>query len=1077
MKLFRLFVVACILTFCAGRAAAQEQETPAPKTYKIYAVCDAHLDTQWNRDLTHTIREYIPRILFQNLWMLERYPDYKFNFEGGIIYRWMKEYYPLHYARLQKYIDEGRWHISGASWNANDPNMPSAESFIRNILQGQELYKREFGVRSTDIFLPDCFGFGYTLPSLAAHCGLIGFSTQKLSWRKHDFFPDAPYHKKNPFSWGVWYGIDGQSLMAAFDTGGYTAELPADAGYNKDFIRRASNGFDNTAMRYYSGGHLHGTTNCGDKGNSGTVITARRMAEAMADPDAPVQLISATSDQLFLDYMDRRDELPTYDGELLMDVHAGGCYTSQGAMKYYNRRNEELLGAAERAAERAAVAADWLGAKPYDRAKLNEVWQRVLWHQFHDDLTGTSIADAYRYSWNDELISLQQATEVMTAAVGALSHSLDTRVKGTPVVVYNPVTYDLRDLVEAEVPLDARAKGVAVYAPSGKRVAAQILSREGDRARILFAADVKAAGYAVYDVRPASGVAKSSALKASERTLENRIYRVELDANGDIRSIRDKRAGRELVAEGKAFRMAVFEGNPSNRSPAWEIMKETMDKPGRPIDGDVRISIAEQGPVRATLKVERSYGPSKFVQYVSLTDGGDDDRIDVRNTVDWSSRDVLLKAEFPCAVANAKAAYDLGLGFIERGNNTETAYEVPAQKWVDLTDADGSYGVTILNDCKYGWDKPADNTLRLTLLHTPSTEKRYAHQRTLDHGVHHYTYSIVGHTGARTEDALVAGEALNMPLVAFVAPKHAGHLGRTFSMLAASTPQIGVRALKAAEDGDGYIVRCYETTGNPVEGARITFPAAIVSAEECNGIEERIGDAAFEGRSLVVSAGKFAPKTYRVRLAEPAVRSTLAIDNAPVKLDYDITAYTTDEFFTYYTIDKALGSFAAELIPATVECDGVTFAMGEANTDDAVLCNGQTVALPADRTYTKLYVLASAVEEPRTAEFRVGDRTYEAEVPLWKGFYGQWGWYGNSEGFMQRAKIGYLGTHRHQTDLGNVPYGFSYMYLLTFDIPEGATTVTLPKDKKVLVYAMTASNNPIDDVKLASRTFVRPDER
>ena len=955
MKLFRLFVVACILTFCAGRAAAQEQETPAPKTYKIYAVCDAHLDTQWNWDLTHTIREYIPRILFQNLWMLERYPDYKFNFEGGIIYRWMKEYYPLHYARLQKYIDEGRWHISGASWNANDPNMPSAESFIRNILQGQELYKREFGVRSTDIFLPDCFGFGYTLPSLAAHCGLIGFSTQKLSWRKHDFFPDAPYHKKNPFSWGVWYGIDGQSLMAAFDTGGYTAELPADAGYNKDFIRRASNGFDNTAMRYYSGGHLHGTTNCGDKGNSGTVTTARRMAEAMADLDAPVQLISATSDQLFLDYMDRRDELPTYDGELLMDVHAGGCYTSQGAMKYYNRRNEELLGAAER----AAVAADWLGAKPYDRAKLNEVWQRVLWHQFHDDLTGTSIADAYRYSWNDELISLQQATEVMTAAVGALSHSLDTRVKGTPVVVYNPVTYDLRDLVEAEVPLDARAKGVAVYAPSGRRVAAQILSREGDRARILFAADVKAAGYAVYDVRPASGVAKSSALKASERTLENRIYRVELDANGDIRSIRDKRAGRELVAEGKAFRMAVFEGNPSNRYPAWEIMKETMDKPGRPIDGDVRISIAEQGPVRATLKVERSYGPSKFVQYVSLTDGGDDDRIDVRNTVDWSSRDVLLKAEFPCAVANAKAAYDLGLGFIERGNNTETAYEVPAQKWVDLTDADGSYGVTILNDCKYGWDKPADNTLRLTLLHTPSTEKRYAHQRTLDHGVHHYTYSIVGHTGARTEDALVAGEALNMPLVAFVAPKHAGHLGRTFSMLAASTPQIGVRALKAAEDGDGYIVRCYETTGNPVEGARITFPAAIVSAEECNGIEERIGDAAFEGRSLVVSAGKFAPKTYRVRLAEPAVRSTLAIDNAPVKLDYDITAYTTDEFFTYYTIDKALGSFAAELIPATVECDGVTFAMGEANTDDAVLCNGQTVALPADRTYTKLYVLAS----------------------------------------------------------------------------------------------------------------------
>jgi len=157
MKLFRLFVVACILTFCAGRAAAQEQETPAPKTYKIYAVCDAHLDTQWNWDLTHTIREYIPRILFQNLWMLERYPDYKFNFEGGIIYRWMKEYYPLHYARLQKYIDEGRWHISGASWNANDPNMPSAESFIRNILQGRLLRVRVHAAFAGDPLRPDRF--------------------------------------------------------------------------------------------------------------------------------------------------------------------------------------------------------------------------------------------------------------------------------------------------------------------------------------------------------------------------------------------------------------------------------------------------------------------------------------------------------------------------------------------------------------------------------------------------------------------------------------------------------------------------------------------------------------------------------------------------------------------------------------------------------------------------------------------------------------------------------------------------------------------------------------------------------
>ena len=414
----------------------------------------------------------------------------------------------------------------------------------------------------------------------------------------------------------------------------------------------------------------------------------------------------------------------------------------------------------------------------------------------------------------------------MNSAVGALSYSLDTRVKGTPVVVYNAVTYPVKAVVEAEIPLAAKAKGVAVYGPDGRRVAAQILSREGDKAVIAFAADVKSVGYAVYDVRPASP-ARSSALKVNGNTIENAVYKVTLDKNGDIASLVDKRYGRELVEQGKAFRLAIFEGNPSNEWPAWEVLKEVVDKTPRAVTDNVSVSVGEEGPVRASLKVERTYGDSKFTQYITLTDGAQDDRIDIRTTVDWNSRNTLLKAEFPMSVSNAKAAYDLGIGFIERGNNTATAYEVPALKWADLTDADGSYGISVLNDCKYGWDKPADNTIRLTLIHTPSTEKRYPHQRDLDLGVNHFTYSIVGHKGTDRSGVVAASEQLNLPLVAYVAPKHAGSLGRTFSMLESSTPQIGVRALKKAEDGDGYIVRCYELTGKPVENARITFPAQI----------------------------------------------------------------------------------------------------------------------------------------------------------------------------------------------------------------------------------------------------------
>ncbi len=170
------------------------------------------MDTQWNWDVQTTIDEYLKHTLVRNFYLFQHYPNYVFNFEGGVKYNWIKEYYPLEYELVKKYIKEGRWHISGSSWDANDTNVPSPESFFRNILLGQQFYKQEFGVKSTDIFLPDCFGFSYTLPTIAAHCGLIGFSTQKLQWRHHNMHGKS----KMPFNIGLWQGVDGSRIMAAF---------------------------------------------------------------------------------------------------------------------------------------------------------------------------------------------------------------------------------------------------------------------------------------------------------------------------------------------------------------------------------------------------------------------------------------------------------------------------------------------------------------------------------------------------------------------------------------------------------------------------------------------------------------------------------------------------------------------------------------------------------------------------------------------------------------------------------------------------------------------------------------------
>lgn len=200
-------------------------------------VSNSHLDTQWRWDVKATIDDYLYNTAVQNLALLEKYPHYVFNFEGAVKYEWIKEYYPHLFERIRKFVADGRWNISGASFEANDPNMPSSESFIRNILLAQEFYKKEFGIKSKDMFLPDCFGFSQVMPTLGHHCGLIGFSTQKLSWRTEPLVGDS----KTPFPIGLWEGVDGARIMVALEPGRYSwNEFPeGDLSANEELAESA----------------------------------------------------------------------------------------------------------------------------------------------------------------------------------------------------------------------------------------------------------------------------------------------------------------------------------------------------------------------------------------------------------------------------------------------------------------------------------------------------------------------------------------------------------------------------------------------------------------------------------------------------------------------------------------------------------------------------------------------------------------------------------------------------------------------------------------------------------------------
>ena len=430
----KILLMALASCMTLGTVSAQDS---GGKKMKAYMVADAHLDTQWNWDIQTTIKHYVWNTINQNLYLLDNYPDYVFNFEGAVKYSWMKEYYPLQYEKMKKYVANGRWHLTGSGWDANETVIVSPESWLRNILLGQSFYRSEFGKESTDVFLPDCFGFSYFIPTLASHCGLIGFSTQKLGWRNHAFYEGG---KKYPFTIGLWQGIDGSRIMMTHGFG-YGERFPdADMSHNKRLMKEIAESPLNMVYRYY------GT---GDTGGSPNLASVRGLEKGIKG-DGPIEIISATSDQIYKDFLpyENHPELPVHDGELFMDVHGTGCYTSQAAMKLYNRQNENLGDAAER----ASVVAEWLGQGAYPLRDLTESWKRVLLHQFHDDLPGTSIPRAYEFSWNDELISLQRFSNNLTTAVSGVANRMNTNVSGTPVVLYNTQAFPVSSVTSITLP-------------------------------------------------------------------------------------------------------------------------------------------------------------------------------------------------------------------------------------------------------------------------------------------------------------------------------------------------------------------------------------------------------------------------------------------------------------------------------------------------------------------------------------------------------------------------------------------------------------------------------------------------
>ena len=1151
-------VLACVELLSAAHAQTAEKPDLS-KQPTLYVVGYAHLDTEWRWEYPQVIDEYIRKTMEDNFKLFEKYPHYIFNFSGANRCRFMKEYFPDDFARVKKYVDQGRWFPAGSSVEEGDVNTPSAETIIRQILYGNNWFRKELGKASAEYMLPDCFGFPASLPTILAHSGVKGFSTQKLVWGSSAPGGGAESLEKTPegtpFNVGVWVGPDGESVLAGLNPGDYAGGINSDLSkplpplpldqvlddLNKKFqplrqelVRADQNNSTMDARHieeylavrnqqktelqmqqdrelsrhqsdwaarvelngevsgvftdyhYYGTGDIGGTPDENSVKRLEAIITGGKASLPLdIDPlfsrfsheggpavplgGGPVHAISANAEQMFLDITPAQAAgLPRYTGEMELTNHSAGSLTSQAYQKRWLRKEELLADAAEK----ASLAAEWLGARPYPMQRMNDAWTLVMGGHFHDLAAGTATPKSYEFAWNDDVIAMNQFAGVLTNASEGVAAELNTETKGMPILVFNPLNVAREDLVEARVSFPGgEPKAVHVTGPDGKDVPAQISND-----KVVFLAKAPSVGYAVYDVQPGSGEARRPELHVSENSLENRYYKVRLNADGDVASIFDKSLGKELLRA--PARLAISYDNPEHW-PAWNMdWQQEQAAPKAYVGGPATIRVVESGPARVAVEVSRGAAGSRFVQTISLTAGDAGKRVEFANVIDWNTKESNLKATFPLTVSNAMATYNWDIGTIERPSAEPKKFEVPSHQWIDLTDASDAFGATILTDCKNGSDKPNDHTIRLTLIRTPGTRGGYADEGTQDIGHHEFVYGIAGHAdGWRQSQTDWQAQRLNDPLIAFVTSKHPGAMGRDFSLLKVSNPRIRVLALKKAEQGDEIVVRLVELDGKPQPDVHVAFGAPIIAAREVNGQEQSLGMATINGGALVTTFSAYQPRTFAVKLAASPSRMA-ALRSAAVPLKYDLATASNDGTQSTAGFDGKGNALPAEMLPAQIIFNDVKFQLAPAKTGatNAIVPKGQTIELPSGQ-YNRAYLLAASAEGDQKATFDVGGKKVELSIQDWGGFIGQWDdrqWsskdtshddYGEmtgiKPGYIKRADLAWYCSHHHNAEGANVAYQYSYLFAYRIDLPVGAKSIKLPDNDKIRILAMSvAEENP-----------------
>jgi alpha-mannosidase len=820
---------------------------------KIDMAGNSHIDAAWLWPRSETI-DVVHRTFTTALQLMNEYPNYTFTQSAAQYTEWMADKYPELNAEIKQRVKEGRWEIVGGMWVEPDLNIPGGESLVRQLLVGQRYFQQQYGVTARIGWNPDSFGYNWQLPQIYKRSGMDYFVTQKMHWNDTN---------QLPFRLFWWESPDGSKVLTYFPTD-YVHDNVSPTRVSADFAESAQRNPGTTEMLdlYGIGDHGGGPTRAMlDQGDHWVAASAKADeavptmrygtaqkyfsdVEGKLNPDSPTW----NYDKIAKGYMAPPASasggmgVPTWKDELYFEYHRG-VFTSQAAHKRNNRMSEAATLTAEKLASMA-----WLAGKPYPAEELTENWKKITFNQFHDLAAGSGIAVIYRDAQKDYTEVFRSDKEVTDASLRVLESSIDTvdphDKSAVPIVIFNSLEARRSETVQLSIQLPAPANSIHIRAANCDCIIPIWVLSHDEKTNtfsVLAAVEVRELGYQVLFAEP--GALKEAAVveryvPKSQTTADS----LSID-NGRVSLTVDKKTGcitslanKDLGSSGKspeyfapsscANQLQTFADTPKQYD-AWNIDPGTLDGKMTPIEAVDSIKLLDFGPVRKTIRIERTWQNSHFTQDISLDNFSDFVRVD--NTVDWHETHVLLKAAFPLAATSAKATYEIPFGSIERAttrdNSWEKAkFEVPAQRWADL--GDDRQGVSILNDSKYGYDA-VGNTLRLTLLRSPTWPDPDA-----DRGVQHFTYAIYPHAGTwKQAETVRRGYELNEPLMAQQVMPHTGTLPAEHSWGSVENRNVTLTAVKKAEDADALVYRMYEWAGTASEVKLHVAPGAAYAVE------------------------------------------------------------------------------------------------------------------------------------------------------------------------------------------------------------------------------------------------------